>query len=266
MVSRFNQTAMQTGILTRVLFGIVGLLLLAGPVFSQKVRQDMVLLKNGELVKGSILSRDPGNTVRIENACGIRMISYAEIDTIISAYTRSTRFSNTKGIYNLSSLTLLFGEGEDGFVPLPSLTTTLGYRFSGRFMAGAGLGFEHYKWPVLPLFVEARYVFRNNDVLLPFVSLRTGGAVPLVSRYDGDYYYGNVSQGKTYGGMMVNPETGFIVPLSEKTGISVSVGYFHQRLSYETQIFDWRFGTNSGTRRIYTYYNRINLRLGLFFI
>lgn len=232
---------------------------------AQKVRYDLVLLKNGEMVRGVILSKDVDKGIRIENSCGIRVIAPAELDTIIEGDAKSKRFSTENGFYNLSSLTLLFGEGEDGFVPLPSLTTTFGYQFYDRSMVGAGLGFEYYKWPVLPLYAEARYLFRNDDIILPWVSLRAGGAVPLVSKYDGNGYYGWVSEGKTFGGLMINPETGVWVPLSRTTGLSVSIGYHHQRLSHDSPFIDWRFGTQIGTKRVYTYYNRINLRLGLYF-
>lgn len=232
---------------------------------AQKVRHDLVLLKNGEMVKGVILSRDAEKGIRIESSCGIRVIALAELDTIVEGDANSKRFSTVKGFYNLSSLTLLFGEGEDGFVPLPSLTTTFGYQLTNSTMVGAGLGFEYYKWPVLPLYTEARYLLRDDDILLPWVSLRAGGSLPLVSKYDGGGYYGWVSEGKTYGGLMINPETGVWVPLSRTTGLSVSAGYHHQRLSHDEPLIDWRFGTQIGTKRVYTYYNRINLRLGLYF-
>lgn len=248
-----------------IVFGAMALLMSYSPLQAQKPRTQMVLLKNGEMVKGVIRSSDPVAGVRIENSCGIRVIAPNEIDTIMAGKASSMHFTADKGFYNLSSLTLLFGEGENGFVPLPSLTTTFGYLFNDKFMAGAGLGIEYFNWPVMPLYAETRYIFRTNDILYPWVSLRAGGAIPLVNTYDGNGIYGWVSEGKTYGGLMINPETGIWFPLSSKTGVSVSVGYHHQRLSYDSSMIDWRFGTQIGTRRVYTYYNRINLRLGLYF-
>lgn len=247
------------------LIGMVILLLCHSSLYAQRARQDMVYLRNGEMVRGVILSRDAVKGISVENSCGIRWVSLAEIDTIIPANHKALRLSATKNFYNLSSLTLLFGEGEDGFVPLPSLTTTFGYRFTSRFMAGAGIGFEYFKWPVLPLYAEARYFLRSDDVLLPFVSIRSGGALPLDSSYEGTSFGGCTGAGKTHGGFMINPETGIWFPLSKTTGISLSIGYFHQRLSYDSMLYDWRFGNPIGTRRIYTHFNRINLRMGLFF-
>lgn len=246
---------------------VAGVLVVLLPALAQaqKLRQERVLLKNGEMVNGFILSRDQEKGIRIENSCGIRVIAFSEVDTILPGSTRAKRFSTDNKFYNLSSLTLLFGEGEDGFVPLPSLTTTFGYQFTEKLMAGAGLGYEYYKWSVLPLYAEVRYLFRNDDVILPWVSLRAGGAVPLVANYEGNNIYGWVSDGSTFGGLMVNPETGIWVPLSNSTGVSVSVGYHHQQLSHNSPMIDWRTGMVLGTRRIYTHYNRINLRLGLYF-
>lgn len=265
MVSDGPQAWFSSFVARYVLSVVMVLLISHAPLTAQRARQAMVMLRNGEMVKGVILSRDEAGVIRIENSCGIRLISPSEIDTIIGATKGRQSGPEIGKYYNLSSLTLLFGEGEGGFVPLPSLTTSFGLRFSRSLTAGAGLGFEYYQWPVLPIYAEARYLLRDEDVLLPWIGIRAGGAVPLVGSYAGGMNYSTTDGRKTHGGLMVNPEAGILLPLSQRTGLTLSLGYHHQRLSYDSPMIDWRFGTQIGTRRIYTHYNRINFRLGLFF-
>jgi hypothetical protein len=229
---------------------------------AQRLKQDAVFLKNGEMISGNILSQDSISGVKIENKCGIRIVPLHEIETIANATKAMVGFNKIKqGYYNYSSLALLFGEGRDGYIPIPSLTMVNGYNFNGNFLAGIGIGYEYYDFAVMPLFLSAQYYFRS-DFVTPFASMRLGYSIPLESTYNQGWYY---EKGKTHGGVSIAPELGVSIPAGSRSLLTVAVGYHHQQLSYDTWEYSWFRPEQGIFKKITTHYNRVSLRLGLTF-
>jgi len=229
--------------------------------FAQRKSKDAVFLKEGSVVTGSLIQYDSIKGVRILNDCGNWFYSFAEVDSVhLFAKVQRTMLKEKKsGYYNFSSVGLLLGAGTKGYQPLASLTMVNGWQFNQRIFTGIGLGYEFYDWGVLPVFAEIKYLFRP-DVVTPFISLKAGYSFPLSNTYEAVNYY--EMAGKTYGGVQLNPEVGFSMPVGERNAFVVGLGYNYQELSYQEPEYQWSYYQ---TKRVYTHFNRISLRVGFIF-
>jgi hypothetical protein len=179
-----------------------------------------------------------------------------------------SRFSDRKekGFYNIMQVNLLFGNcqvtdmtsyntqyftNSSSFIApdpvynhpytrttlaiAPSFTITNGYMFNEHWAAGAGVGFEIFDYNLFPLFAELRYTLWDHKIS-PFAVLKGGynfGSLK-AKHYDVLYqnwspYYIADAKLRHYGGLMVHPEIGVKVPLSENCDLLVTVAYRYQK-------------------------------------
>lgn len=240
-----------------VLSLFAGLLLPTGAV-AQNRNKDAVYLRTGDVVIGKIDHYDSTGGVVIRNDCGIWNYSPQEIDKI-QKYA-SVRMASLKpgGYYNISSLAFLMGEGSNGFIPYPSITTVNGYQWNQQIFTGIGVGFEFFEWSNLPLFADFK-VMLKPDVITPYFSFKTGYSFPLSKNKEVNWYGDG---GKTYGGVLLSPEAGIRIALSGKSALMLGLGYHYQELSYEEPQYDW---VGSYERKVFVHYNRVALKIGLLF-
>ena len=118
-----------------IIFGISSL----KQISAQKNLTDKVFLKNGTILKGRIVQTDSAKGVRINNECGSYLFHFKEIDSLKFNFHENPFALKTKGFYNLTSVGMLFGEGEDGYLPYPSLTSVNGYQFNNHWFTGIGM-------------------------------------------------------------------------------------------------------------------------------
>lgn len=238
------------------------LILLLGPVKqaeAQRKSRDAVYLKQGSIITGSLLQYDSLRGIRISNDCGIWQYSFQEVDSVRIFAMNPRSALKKRGYYNLGSLGLLFGEGNKGTQPFASLTMVNGWQFDQRLFAGIGLGYEFYEWGVLPLFADIKYHFRP-DAVTPFVSFKVGYSFPLTETTgNADYYQ---TEGKTFGGVLVNPEVGINFPVGAHNAVVLGIGYHYQELSWKEPEYQWSYYQS---KRVYTHFNRISLRVGFIF-
>lgn len=224
-------------------------------------------LKNGEVLFGHVIGTDSVGSYRVENECGINVVYALELDSIqIINKKEVPQFfqQEKKGYYNLSSLALLFGEGRNDNFPIPSLTMVNGYYFNPQFFTGIGIGYEYYEWSTLPLFAEAKYLLKKQG-MIPFVSLKLGYGFSLNPNQRDKVYSGNQTA-KTYGGALISPELGILIPVGNADAFLIGIGFHHQELSKDSFVYnDWREGSELMKRRIFTNYNRISLRISFMF-
>lgn len=237
-------------------FLLIWLLFIPGGLAAQSHKQVSVYLKSGDVVYGRIIDHDSLGNYRISNDCGITQLGPAEID-----YIGKDRFSRPdlkkSGYFNQSSVALLFGEGQDGFQPIPSLTMVNGWQWNQKIFTGAGLGYEHFDIGVIPLFAEGMYAF-SDEPFTPFISFRIGYSFPVGEQETNEYY---TTIEETYGGIMLNPEAGISIAIGSKSALLVSIGYHYQELSFKETYNIW----NHYDKTIFTNYNRISLKLGFIF-
>jgi hypothetical protein len=223
---------------------------------AQSKKEVTVYLKSGDVIFGKVLSQDSLGNYRISNSCGITLLSSGEIDHIEKGGFSRPDLKKS-GYYNQSTFALLFGEGQDGFQPKPSLTMVNGWQWGQRFFAGFGLGYEHYDRGVMPLFAETKYMF-GAESFSPFLSFRIGYAFPVENQKQTDYY-GNITE--TYGGILLNPEAGIRIAVGSKSAFIAGIGYNYQELSYRETYNIW----GNYDKTVFTNFNRISVRLGFIF-
>jgi hypothetical protein len=117
----------------------------------------------------------------------------------------------------------------------PSFTLTNGYMFNEHWAAGAGVGFEISDYNLFPLFAELRYTLWDNKIS-PFVVVKGGYSFGSfkANHYDELYlnwppYYIADTRLRHYGGLMVHPEIGVKVPLSENSDLLFTAAYRYQK-------------------------------------
>jgi len=171
-----------------------------------------------------------------------------------------------KGFYNIMQVSLLFGsiqltDRTSYYMPLntytstivapdpvyyhpytrtslavaPSFTITNGYMFNEHWAAGAGVGFEIFDYNLFPLFAELRYTLSDHKIS-PFVVVKGGYSFGSfkAKHYDElnlnwSPYYINDASLRNYGGLMVHPEIGVKVPLSENSDLLFTAAYRYQK-------------------------------------
>lgn len=118
----------------------------------------------------------------------------------------------------------------------PSFTLTNGYMFNEHWAAGAGVGFEIFDYNLFPLFAELRYTLWDNKIS-PFVVVKGGYSFGgfKANHYDELYlnwspYYIADTRLRNYGGLMVHPEIGVKVPLSENSDLLFTAAYRYQKI------------------------------------
>lgn len=245
-----------------------------------------IFLKGGEARFGRITEFDNQGNVELVNECGIFRYTASEIDSIKTlnntylkgaelktAYDYSmdqvtyradkkTHNSREKGYYNYSSLGLLFGQGQNGLLPVPSLTTVNGWQINKKLFTGIGIGFEYYDWSVMPVFADVKYML-GSDSFIPFGSFKIGYAFP-ISKPNEQYDDYNTNATKYFGGIQVSPEAGFRILLSDRSSLMLSIGYHFQQLSYRQLNYYW-WNNTSNESTIHTDFNRISFRAGFLF-
>jgi len=237
-----------------LLFGVIP----AQEISAQKLKGDAVYLKNGSVVTGRIISNDSLAGVKISNDCGIWLYHFNEIDSLGSKPGGKYFVSKPKGYFNISSVGLLFGQGESGNEVAPSFTTINGYKFLPGLTGGIGVGYEYFDWGVMPLFADARYFFVKEG-FSPFIFAQGGYSITLDQNVS-DGNWGNQIT-KTYGGPLFSAGAGIRAGVAGHSALLMSISYRSQKLSYDSQNF-WDWGT---TRRYYTNYNRIALTVAFLF-
>lgn len=251
---------------------------------AQSVETVAIFLKGGDVRFGRIVEAGENNTIRLINDCGIYNISRTEIDSIkdaqmVKAREEGASFTNgaihsqiadnpkskitkrEKGFYNLSSVALLFGQGQNGFLPIPSLSTVNGWQFNKHLYTGLGVGYEYYEWSVLPVFADVKYML-DMEGLAPFGSIKMGYAFPLTKPYEN---YNGYGINEYNGGFQINPEIGFSIPLSSRSSFVFSLGYHFQQLSYKEDNYYWWGADTRYETIVHTDYNRITFRAGFMF-
>lgn len=233
-------------------------------------------LKIGDVIFGKIIQTSEDGSVSILNDCGLFNYNSNEIDSISKIHpvnkqsfsiasniiTKKEYKFKEKGYYNVTSVALLLGQGQNGYLPVPSLTTINGWQFNKHAYAGLGIGFEYYEWAVMPIFADARYILKQEKVS-PFGAIKLGYSFPVEKPTQYDNGYGGIND--YYGGIQLNPELGLSIRTSKITSLLLSIGYHFQQLSYEESYYNWWENNLATEKKVTTDYNRISFRIGLMF-
>lgn len=160
------------------------------------------------------------------------------IPDAFSQYFNTTQISMLMGHRQMRQIPqhyYYYSEPRDQMMVSPSVTMTHSYMISEHFAAGVGIGFELFDYKHFPLFADLRYTVRASGVS-PFFGFKFGHAFSSFKKkhYDNlrinfEPYYANNVYLMNYGGLMVHPEMGAKIPLSEESFLVFTVAYRHQK-------------------------------------
>ncbi|MGD2035154.1 MAG: hypothetical protein PVF73_08880 [Bacteroidales bacterium] len=220
-------------------------------LYAQKYT-DVVFLKNGSIIKGTIVESD-GERVKIETCCGsIFVYRQSKIEkTEKVPVTRDKNMVKEKGYVNYISFGALVGASSNSETAPFSAITEHGYRFNRYFAAGALIGYELLSEATMPLALnlKAYYPVKNTNL---FFGLSGGYSFSLEGPGDFMVAYDDFS-----GGVMTNLEAGIIFPFSGMSAFFVAVGFRYNKINYTRT--DPYVGDVDGV----VHYKRLSIRVGI---
>ncbi len=204
----------------------IALIMLCLPlmIVAQSGMEDVVYLKNGGILRGQIIERVEGQSIKIEIVGGnVRVVNTAAIERIKREPIPSSTNYKKSGYVNQTGINILPGENSKTV----RFQMVNGYRLSAKFSAGIGVGYVPYNEPLglVPIFVEGRYQFRGANTS-PFVFFRTGYGISVLADDDAQIEHHQ-------GGLVVNPGIGIVFYTDGGLGWSFTAGLNIDHATYE---------------------------------
>jgi hypothetical protein len=244
-------------------------------LFAQHGKKDIVYLKNGSVIRGTIELEDPGKYIRLKTSDrSLWVFKYDQIDSVKyqGSIDRSekAKIPLKNGYFNLTEMGVLAGNSANYKKNPFTLMNISSWKFENGFSTGIGVGVEFFNETYLPVVADFRY-FIGKAGAMPFVSLQGGYSIPLGGTYtQQNYYYppvmyvsspiyqppvASTTDISARGGWLLNPAIGLQMPLNENLALTFSAGYRMMRQ---------RYGKND-TYKLDVDYNRLSLKVGLLF-
>lgn len=240
--------------------------LIAPNLTAQKLEKGMehvVYLKNGSILRGTIIERNDAQ-LKVEILGGsifaIERVEVIKIETEKKQYKYKSRVKKdyiikNKGIYHSIYGGLYSGTGEFGdYAGAFSFQWASGYQWNQWL--GVGIGVENDSYidndtrNIVPIFAEVRGYFLNKP-FSPYYALHIGygiasKVVNIENNLDAD------------GGLFIHPQIGLRFPSRSNAAFTMALGYTYQRANYEFN--DWQ-----GNYWDRVTFQRVSFRLGVLF-
>ena len=206
---------------------IISLTLLTPYAFSQNVAEELIRLLSQNFPEEFSRYISEENNARFENRKKKGYFNTTQIGMLMGNRQITERFSvyipgPWGGIYS-------FEETRTEMQISPSLTMTNGYMFNEHWATGVGVGYEIYEWNFFPVFADIRYTLRENKIS-PFFTVKAGYSFGDFKKkhYDDLYLHYEPYQVvnadfRNYGGLMLHPEMGVKVVISENADLLFSI-------------------------------------------
>ncbi len=229
-------------------------------------QNDIVRLKNGSFIRGTIIEYIAGDHVKIKTEEGkiyefpASEMLRAESDTKSIPKTYTVK---TKGYYNITSIGLMFGN-KYGININPGIYSVNGWQWNEHLMTGLGLGIEYVEYGgKFPITADVRYNILKGNVT-PWVGVMGGyTAANKGQMYD---WMGFPAMIRNYGGLTSGASFGIRAYCGPHVGITANVGYRFQKLKARYNESFWNgFETVTHEVTSKTYLNRFVMGFGLLF-
>ena len=207
------------------------MMMISSTLVAQNV-QEVIHLKNGSVIKGTVIEQIPGQTIKIQTADeSIFVYRIEEVEKITKevavARKRSRKAYDILGYRGFADVGLTVGGGEEGSII--EFSTSHGYQFNPYIFAGMGVGAHILDgdFYLLPIFANARVSFIDGPVS-PFLDMRAGYSISV--------FNGNGSGG----GLYLSPMFGVRFMLGKSFAMNFSTGYSFQsvKISYPSD-YGW---------------------------
>ncbi len=216
---------------------------LSSPVFvsAQNNMEDVVYLKNGNVLRGIIMEQIPNKSITLKiNEKNTMVIKFDEIEKITKeaiAEKPKEKAPPTdykqKGFIDLTELTYGYGVStittsngsatvNDKTDPTFGLRTVNGYQFNPFVTLGLGLGYEQYgNSGLIPITLDTRIMFSRKKIA-PVLNLNGGYAAGV----------------NNSGGFCLNPALGLRIFMTKKAAFIFNLGYKMQQLKITSSVWD----------------------------
>lgn len=241
----------------KILFLCVLLFAVVQASFSQNNLIEVVYLKNGSIIKGTIIEQIPNKSLKIETRDGSFLVCDMEdVIKITKEPIRSRKQISAdlyageyvrRGYKGFVDFGYTFGIGDYSINRL-EITTSHGFQFNPYIFLGGGTGLHYFhesESTAMPLFADFRVNFKKGSVV-PFAGLKTGYTFMLSDDVEDLGFY-------------CAPSVGVKVMMNHRMALNLSLGY-------TIQLFDYYYSD------YYNYYfyatenlSGISLKLGLEF-
>ncbi len=230
---------------------------------SQNLTEDVVYLKNGSIIRGTIIEYNSEKIIKIETHCRNTWVFNADEVLKMVKEEYESDINTIEGKNNgerkyklIIDGAILLGESNASKdIPI-SFNFINEYKFKSWLMAGIGTGIEFFEQKVAPVFIDTK-ILSNSYETTPFIGLQVGYAFPID---DNQEWYNSYPGGYGKGGLLYNAGLGILLNQNETNAISFSFSYRYQRLNYH-KYADWS-NTESD---IQVNYNRFAIRFGVSF-
>src|SRR5690606_38347643 len=145
------------------------MILLLCPVcaFAQQKPPDVVYLKNGSIIYGSLSPAKDSNYIALQTGNNdVWVIPRSEV--VKSGRAKTVFLVQKNGWYNTTSAGLFFGD-DKGY----QIESVVGYHFLYRYYAGAGVALDDYSFRAVPVFTSLSADLLKRKTT-PFVYVNTG--------------------------------------------------------------------------------------------
>jgi hypothetical protein len=209
-----------------------------------QVGNDILTLKDGSIIRGTITERIANSHVRILTAEGaIKQFSIDEVENVKMVGVKEAPVLKPIGYFNSTGIGVMVGSTSyNKVVASPSFRTVNGITIGSRWQLGLGTGMEVVKRVAqVPIFFEGRYHLLKGDIS-PFVGVQAGYQFGLTDSPNYYYYdYDPNMDFKRAQGVMVGSEVGIRNLVKKHFGYSVSLGYRMQQVNEEVPLYfgDW---------------------------
>ena len=228
--------------MTKKFFFAIGFIIATTSLFAQSNTEDVVYLKNGGIIKGKIIDREPTGKIKIELLGGsVFVFTAAEVDSCKKENLNKNKlrelgqnyFRKDRGFRNMTELAIIYGvnfknnptnyyygSSNQDDVGI-SLQTINGYQFWPYLFVGAGVGIDRfitYQQTFSPFFIRVSSEFLKRKVT-PYVYLDGGYSVMWKQPSNGDVSYKNT------GGAYVAAGGGVRVYTHSRASVILSAGY-----------------------------------------
>jgi hypothetical protein len=228
-------------------------------------RIDVVQLKNGNVLKGTIVRQIPGKFLEIKtldkNFWKFDMEDIAEIryeKSRIPKFKQDSVVIKDKGILIDTRAGIILGSNSNENEAPFSLLCSVDYLFKNGLALGGGFGLEAFKDTQIPLFGDIRYHHKIRG-LNTYLFCLSGYSFPIEDRDRGYYYnYGDEMDAK--GGWLINPGVGVILNSRSNTRFSFSLGYRYQKNKVK-----WNNTYTDDTEYLREEFNRLSIHFGIIF-
>ncbi|MFV1885045.1 MAG: hypothetical protein ACMZ7B_11195 [Balneola sp.] len=233
---------------------ILGSLLVSPATFAQSNLEDVVYLKDGSVLRGSILSFNENISLQIQIKGGSQFfVLFEDVREIKKEPRYNEKRFKEKGYVNFTGFDRLPG----GYDNSTRFQMSHGYQFNPHFSAGLGIAYVNYEDPIssIPLFVDLRYnLLKANST--PFAFTKLGYSFSYDHQSDDQP---DITDHK--GGVMLNVGVGLLFETRSGYGLYFNLGYNFEKMSYTQENFWW----NQQTIENDITYKRVNFGLGLAF-